>query len=267
MNINLGRHAYGLAAIAFGIIAFVFHDFNGWQQAQPLEKVPHLVVFLLYFAAALEILGGIAIQWQKTASVAAIALGAVYLTFALLWVPRVIAGPSAYDPWGNFFEQFSLVSGAIIVYGCFERRDAKQAARIARIGYLAFGICVISFMLEQIFYLSMTASAVPKWIPPGQMFWAVATTIFFALAAIALLTGRFALIASRLLTIMIVGFGLLVWLPALFADPHKLFNWGGNSQNLAIAGSAWIVTDFLTATRTSTVTVATRLANKNEALA
>ena len=183
MNLSLGRHVYGLAAIAFGVIALVWHDFNGWQQAQPLESVPHVVVFLLYFAAALEVLGGMATQWQKTASVGAIALGAVYLMFALLWVPRIVAGPAAYDPWGNFFEQFSLVSGAIIVYASFEQRDAQQAMRIARIGYLAFAICVISFMLEQVFYLPMTASAVPKWIPPGQMFWAVATTIFFALAA------------------------------------------------------------------------------------
>jgi len=100
-------------------------------------------------------------------------------------------------------------------------------------------------MLEQLFYLSATADFVPKWIPPGQMFWAITTTIAFALAAIALLSGRSALLASRLLTAMVIGFGLLVWLPAPFADPHKLINWAGNAENLSIAGAAWIVTDFL----------------------
>jgi hypothetical protein len=54
-----------------------------------------------------------------------------------------------------------------------------------------------------------------------------------------------ALLASRLLTIMLVGFGLFVWLPAPFADPHKLINWAGNAQNPAITGTAWIVTDYL----------------------
>jgi hypothetical protein len=44
---------------------------------------------------------------------------------------------------------------------------------------------------------------------------------------------------------MLIGFGLLVWLPAPFADPHKLINWAGNAENLAIAGAAWIVADFL----------------------
>ena len=77
------------------------------------------------------------------------------------------------------------------------------------------------------------------------MFWAIATTIFFALAAIALFSGRSDLLASRLLAAMLVGFALLVWLPAPFADPHKLISWAGNAQNLAITGAAWIVTDYL----------------------
>jgi hypothetical protein len=81
------------------------------------------------------------------------------------------------------------------------------------------------------------------------MFWAIFTTIALVLAAIALLSRRSALLASRLLTIMMIGFGLLVWLPVLFADPHKLFSWAGNAQNLAITGAAWIVADFLTQNR------------------
>ena len=112
---------------------------------------------------------------------------------------------------------------------------------------------MVSFTLEQLFYLSGTASFVPKWIPPGSMFWAVTTTIALALAAIALLTGVLALLASRLLTLMLIGFGLLVWLPAL-ADPHKLFNWAGNSQNLAITGAAWIVADYLRGKRSTAMT-------------
>jgi uncharacterized membrane protein YphA (DoxX/SURF4 family) len=94
-------------------------------------------------------------------------------------------------------------------------------------------------------YLSATATFVPKWIPPGQNFWAIATTIAFALAALALFSGRQALLASRLLTSMVIAFGLLVWLPAPFADPHKQMNWFGNAENLSIAGAAWIVADLL----------------------
>jgi uncharacterized membrane protein YphA (DoxX/SURF4 family) len=250
MRIYLGRHVYGLAAVGFGIITLVWHDFNNWQQIRALGNVPHREI-LVYLAAAVEVVGGVAIQWPRTARVGAFALGTLYLIFALLWVPHIAAEPLVYDRWGNFFEQFSLVSAALIVYAAVSRRDSARSAMAARIGYMCFGISVVSFTIEQFVYLSGTANFVPKWIPPGQMFWAITTTIAFALAAIAILFGRSALLASRLLTAMLVGFGLLVWLPAPFADPHKLINWAGNAQNLAITGAAWIIADFLSQNRSA----------------
>ena len=243
-RIYLGRHVLGLAAILFGIVTLVWHDFNNWQQIQALGNVPHHEI-LAYIAAAIELLGGLAIQWTRTARAGAVALGSIFFVFALLWVPHIVAEPRVYDRWGNLFEQLSQVAGALVVYATLGRSDSERAPRAARIGYILFGICVVSFTLEQLFYLSATADFVPKWIPPGQMFWAITTTIAFALVAIALLSGRSALLTSRLLTAMLIGFGLLVWLPAPFADPHKLINWAGNAENLAITGAAWIVTDFL----------------------
>ncbi|HXZ39703.1 MAG TPA: hypothetical protein VEG68_03105 [Terriglobales bacterium] len=242
MKIYLGRHVLGLAAILFGVLTLVWQDFNDWQQIWALGNVPHRQI-LAYVAAAIEIVGGVAIQWRKTARAGAIALGSIFLVFALLWIPRIVREPLVYDRLGNFFEQFSQFAGALIVYATVG--NSEQAPRTARSGYVFFGICVVSFTLEQLIYLSGTASFVPKWIPPGQMFWAITTTTAFALAAIALLSGRSALLAARLLTAMIIGFGLLVWLPALFANPHDLTNWAGNAENLSIAGAAWIVADFL----------------------
>jgi len=84
----LGRHVYGLAAVAFGIITLVWRDVNNWQQIQAL----HREIFV-YIAAAVQIFGGIAIQWPRTARVGAIVLGSIYLIFALLWVPRIITEP------------------------------------------------------------------------------------------------------------------------------------------------------------------------------
>ena len=244
-KISLGRHVFGLAAIGFGATSLIWHDFGApWQQIQALGNVPHREL-LVYIAAAVEILGGIAIQWRKTARIGALALGILFFIFALLWVPRVIAEPLVYDRYGNVFEQLSQVAGAMIIYGMFSSSVSNRAARISRVGYILFGICVISFTLQQLFYLSATASFVPKWVPPGQMFWAIATTIFFAFAAIALLSGHLSLLACRLIVAMILGFQFLIWLPAAFAGSHNSMNWVGNAENLAIAGAAWIVADYL----------------------
>jgi uncharacterized membrane protein YphA (DoxX/SURF4 family) len=251
-KIYFGRHVYGGAAILFGLVALFWHDFNApWQQIPGFGN-PAVRQALAYIAALIELFGGIAVQWPRTARTGALVLGLLFLTFALLWVPRIAAEPLVYDRWANLFEQFSLVAGALIVYASFPQGGLGHA-RMARIGYTSFAICVISFTIEQALYLSATARFVPRWIPPGQMFWAITTTIAFALAAIALLSGGLALLAARLLTAMIVGFGLLIWLPAAIADPHKLINWAGNGENLAIAGAAWIVADYLSQPQSSGV--------------
>lgn len=251
-GIGLGRHVLGLAGILFGIFTLAWRDFNTWQQIQPLGNIAHHGA-LACFIGTVEILGGLAIQWRKTARAGAMALGGVFSFFALLWIPRIIAEPGIFDRWGNFFEQFSQVAGALIVYATVGMSGSKleRKAGMARMGYFFFAICVVSFTLTQIIYFSATAAFVPKWIPPGREFWAATTTIAFALAAFALLSGRLALLASRLLTAMIIGFGLLIWLTAPFTKPFadSHINWAGNAENLSIAGAAWIVADYLSQKR------------------
>jgi uncharacterized membrane protein YphA (DoxX/SURF4 family) len=244
MKYSLGRYVYGLAAIGSGICALAWDNFDA------LGNVPHRG-FLTYIMATVVILGGVAVQWPRTVRAGAVALGTIYFIFALVGLPLIIEHPLVYNNFGNFFEQYSFVSGAVILYACSGPICAARTARLARFGYYSFGICVVSFTLEQLFYLTETASLVPKWIPPGQMFWAMATTAAFALAAIALLTGFLARLASRLTTAMIVAFWLLVWLPALFADPHSFLNWSEGAETLGIAASAWIVADFLSRRRSA----------------
>ncbi|MBV9180087.1 MAG: hypothetical protein JO356_02135 [Acidobacteria bacterium] len=242
-KIYLGRYIYGVAAIISGVITFAWRDLNAWREIMPLDKVPHSQIFL-YIAAAIELFGGLALLWAATRRTGALFLGIIYLIFALLSLPHIAKGG-----WVNFFEEFALVSGALVVLGETSSKSHQRARGLARIGYIFFGICVISFTAAQVVYFSITKNLVPKWILPAQSFWAIATTVAFGLAAVALLSGRCALLACRLLTIMLVGFGLLVWLPIVLLDSHKLFNWTENVENLAIAGAAWIVADFLAQNR------------------
>jgi len=241
-SLNLGRHVFGAAALAFGLITLTWHDYKDWDQLRYILNATDGPVFV-YAVAAAQIFGGAAIQFRRTAKTGAVVLAAVYLVFALLCVPRIIATPQIYDRWGNFFEPFSLVTGAAIVYARLSSKWAPET--LERTGRILLGVCVASFTLEQAFYLGNTASLVPKWIPPSQMFWAVATTVAFALAAVALLTNRLALLATRLLTAMIVIFGLLVWVPMVLSNPHSHTNWSEFALTFAIAGAAWILADLL----------------------
>jgi len=230
---SLGRHVFGVAALAFGLITLAWHDYNGWHQPR----------YLVHAAAAAVIFGGAAIQFRRSAKAGAAVLGVVYLVFALQCVPGIVATPRIYNSWGNFFEQFSLVAGAAIVYARWS--SAWSGETLNRIGRILLGICAVSFTLEQAFYLRATASLVPKWIPPTQMFWAVTTTVLFALAAVALLANRMTLLATRLLTMMLALFGLFVWVPLLLSDPRSHTNWSETVETFAIAGTAWILADLL----------------------
>lgn len=230
---GLGRRLFGVAAAALGAVALLWPGHSDW----------HRFPYLVYAMGAAQVAGGAAILFRRSAKLGAAVLAAVYLVASLLCVPRIVAGPQIYNNWGNFFEPFALLTGAALVYAGLS--PAWAAKSVNRIGGILLGLCSASFAAEQAVYLGVTAQFVPKWVPPGQTFWAIATTAAFALAAVALLTNLLPLLTSRLLTLMLAGFGLLVWVPLLFADPHNPTNWSEGAETFAIAGATWILADFL----------------------
>lgn len=238
MKLQLGRYIYGLAAIASGVITLL------WKQIHSLGSLSSPLI-LVYIVGVVELIGGLAIQWDKTIKYGALILSAVYLIFTLYLIPPIFEMPLAYYNWGNFFEEFSIVIGGVIVFASTIRNNPERAAKIEIAAYRCFGICVISYSLYQLFYLSYTANLVPIWLPPNQMFWAVATTIAFAVAAYAIISGHSTLLASRLLAIMFIGFCLLVWFPICIKNPFGITGWVSNAKTLAVAGSVWVVADFL----------------------
>lgn len=241
---NLGTRVYGLGAIALGLVGLAWGDFaTVWQPIQALPfAVPHRTA-LAYVAAAGLLSAGVAIQWRRSARAGLLVLAILYFIFALFWLPRVIGFPHLFGTWSGFLEEFALVAAAAVVYSSLLPRGSAGAVRMARAGRLAFGVCVLSFGLSHFFAIPQTAGMVPKWIPPGQTFWAVATGVAHLLAGLAILSGVLDVLGSRLLTLMLATFGALVWAPALFAQPHEHMVWAGNAVNLALMGAAWVVAD------------------------
>jgi uncharacterized membrane protein YphA (DoxX/SURF4 family) len=251
--IYLGRHVLGVAAILLGVCTLSWRDFdpNTWQQITPLGNVPHREI-LAWAVGTLDLSAGLAIQWRRTARAGALALAGIFLFFALMQVLAALGQPLQWNPWGSVFEQLSVVAGALIAYTSCDRREPQWAQRVARFAYLTFGICVLSFFFGVLPVTCkchiLRSGGIPAWFFPGKAFWAMMVILAYPLASVALLTGRFALLASRLLTAMIVVIGVVYWLPApfithLYSDPHV--DWVGNAQNLAIGAGAWIVADFL----------------------
>ena len=225
----------------FGVIALMWHDSDTWQTLSQIWSLPFGAIIGGCLMSA-QIAGGIGMQHPRTARLASIVLGVVYLLFSLACVPGILAAPATYVHYGSFFEQFSCLCGAIALYAATEANEARAVAfgRVARLG---LGLCATSFTLSQTIYLRVTAGLVPTWIPPNQMFWAVLTTVAFALAAIAILINRLARLALRLMTFMLALFGMLVWIPHLIAHPEAHLNWSEFGLTSLITGATWIVAD------------------------
>jgi hypothetical protein len=236
-----GRIVFGASAVLFGVIALMWHDSETWQTLRQIWSLPFGAIIGGCLMTA-QIVGGIGIQYPPTLRLASVVLGVVYLLFSLACIPGIIAAPAVYAQYGSFFEQFSLLCGAIALYAATEA-NAARAVVFGRLARLGLGVCAISFALSQMFYLRVTADLVPKWIPPNQMFWAILTTIAFALAAIAILINRQARLAIRLMTLMLALFGVVVWIPRLIARPEAHLNWSEFGLTFLITGATWMVAD------------------------
>jgi uncharacterized membrane protein len=237
---GFGLIVYGGAALALGAVDLAFGEFAGPWQAVP-DIIPGRPL-LPYLVGALLVLAGGALQLRKSASAAALVLVAAYLLFTSGWLIRVFAMPTELGTWLGVCEQLAVAIGGLSCW-LLLRPNSPSSARLAMALRIGFGVCAVVFGAAHFVYSKETADFVPAWIPPGQLFWAYATGIAHALGGMALIANVRALLAARLLTAMFIGFGLLVWLPALFRTPGELFAWGGNAVNLTLVAAAWVMAD------------------------
>jgi len=237
---HLGIYVYAAGAVFLGALGLASGDFaTTWQHVGP--DVP-LRVPLAYVTAVIELAAGLALLWHRTARAGALTLTLLYSVFTLLWVPKAFVNLGNFDPIGNVFEEFSLVAAGLVLCASFSPAGSNLARQRAFFALL-FGICPISFGIVHIVDMPGLLNPIPGWLPPSKMFWAYATTLGFFGAAVAILTGILAPLASRLLTAEIVIFELLFWIPNLRAAPGNHSNWAGNAISIAIAGAAWVVSD------------------------
>lgn len=245
-NISYGKIVFGASAVLFGVITLMWHDAETWQTLAQIWKLPFGIV-IGGCLMALQIAGGIGIQFPRTVRLGSLVLCVVYFCFSLACIPDIIAASSLFERYGgSFFQQVSMLCGAMALYATTQASRAVVLRRVARLG---LGVCAISFALSQVLYLRNTAALVPRWIPASQMFWAILTTVAFALAAIAILIHRQARLATRLMTLMLALFRVLVWVPRLIAHPKAHLNWSEFALTLLITGAAWMVAELAVSSR------------------
>ncbi|HEY5337362.1 MAG TPA: hypothetical protein VIJ85_04095 [Rhizomicrobium sp.] len=239
-----GWRVYGLGVIAMGLVCLVFGDFDS---SQPVPKAFPDRTTLAYIVAVFLMVAGAAVEWRRTTAWASAALAAYYTLIVTVVMNghMMLKYPTEYGAYSGGSEPLAIAMGALIIFASCADIDAARAARLTRIAQIVFGVCAILFGGAHFFYMSLTAPLVPKWLPPNQLFWGYATGIFHIAAGVAIISGVRARLATILLTVMYVGFTLLVHLPLAFGHPTDHFIWSENAENLALIGVAWVVADSL----------------------
>ena len=242
-----GWRVYGLGIMALGVVCLALGDFH---PGQPVPKDFPGRTVLAYGVAAFMLVAGAAVEWRRTLPWAAAAITAYFaFVVVLLMNGRVwLAHYAEFLPYESLAIQLAITAGGLIVYASSAQIDAARAARLTRVGQIAFGLCLLVFGTAHFVYMSLTAPLVPKWLPPSQEFWAYATGIAHIAAGVAILTGVQARLAAILLTIMFASFSVLVHIPMALATPSN-WVWNENAVNIALIGAAWVVADSLARSR------------------
>jgi uncharacterized membrane protein len=241
---TFGWRVYGLGAIALGVVCLATGDFH---PGQPVPKDFPARSVLAGVVAAFMLIAGIAIEWRRTRAWATAAFTAYFALIVVL----LMNGAQWLAHWAEFLPcetlaiQLAITAGGLVVYASVADIDAALAARLVRAGRFAFGACALVFGVAHFVYLDLTAPLVPKWLPPGQVFWAYATGIAHIAASIAILGGVQARLAAVLLTVMYTAFTVFVHVPMLLATPSSHWVWNENAVNIALIGAAWVVADSL----------------------
>jgi uncharacterized membrane protein len=228
---------YALGAILLGAVGIWFHDF-----ALQWQPVPAGFPLRMQFASAsgvLLIVGGAAILNRSTARAGALLLASAYgLWLLILHGPIVMSKPGDIGTWNGVAEIVFMIAGAVTLYA---------AAAGALRDKLAHGVCLAAGFSALVFgaahfkYAQFTASMVPTWLPPSQIFWAYATGAGHLAAGLSLVSGIRASLGATLLAAMMALFVLLVHVPRVIAAPGEHLEWIMLGVALSLSGSAWII--------------------------
>jgi uncharacterized membrane protein YphA (DoxX/SURF4 family) len=235
-----GWRVYGLGVMALGMACLAFGHFD---PGQPVPKNFPARTALAYAAGAFMVVAAVAVEWRRTAAWGAAALTVYYALFVVILMNGrlLLTDYAVFVTYENIAMQLAIAAGGLIIYATAATIDAALAARLTRVGQMAFGVCALVFGGAHFVYMNLTAPLVPKWLPPTQEFWGYATGVGFVAAGVAILTGVQARLAAILVTAMLVSFGLLVNEPMLLADHSSHWNWSESAVNLAVVGAAWVV--------------------------
>jgi uncharacterized membrane protein len=234
----------GILALLYGDFALVWQPVALWFPARTL---------LAYGSGVLMLLAGAGLLFRTTAAWSARILFPYLIVWLLLKVPALLVAPQMEAVWLGLGEIAVLLTGGWILFA--RLADVPPGSRFAfltgegsvRVARVVFGISLIPIGLSHIVYVSETARLVPVWLPYRNG-WAYLTGAGQIASGLGVLFSILPRIAAFAEAIMISLFTVLVWGPAVMAEPKTRLPWTAFFVSWAIGSAAWVVAQNISAT-------------------
>ena len=229
------RIAFAASMIAYGVHALVTRELAGiWG---PVPKFVPAQPVLPWLVGAVMLACGAGLLSRRTTPLAARAL----LAWLLLWLVLARLAEAAMAPgvagyWSGVGETLVVAAAALML-----ARTGDRGRLVARV---MVGLALIPFGLAHFVYLKETVSLVPAWLPAPRA-WAMFTGGAYLAAAVAMLAGVCARVASVLAAVQIGGFTALVWLPVLASGMADASAWSESVISLALTAAACVIAEGL----------------------
>jgi uncharacterized membrane protein YphA (DoxX/SURF4 family) len=161
----------------------------------------------------------------------------------------VISDPGREISWFAVGEIAVLAAGAMVLFTTLvklragsrlQRATREHGLRTAR---LLFALSLLTFGLSHFFeFAARTVSLVPAWLP-YRTGWADLTGAAQIAAGLGVLFSIYPRLAAAMEAVMMSVFTLLVWVPAVVANPRMPSNWVEFLFTFALAGASWVVAE------------------------
>jgi len=233
----IGMMGLGVLALVYGDFAMVWQPVAAWVPGRTA---------LAYLSGALMLTAGAGLLFRGTVAWAVRILFPYSVVWMLLKIPAVAAAPAMEAVWLGLGELVVLMAGTWTLFARLANLPAgsrltsatgKQSVRIAR---LLFAISLLPIGLSHLIYVKQTAAFVPAWLPWREG-WAYLTGAGQIACGLGVLFSILPRLAATAEAGMISLFTILVWAPAILAEPGKRLAWTGFFISWAIAAAAWVV--------------------------
>ena len=235
---------FAIGLIGLGILALIYGDFAlVWQPVA--DWFPGRTA-LAYASGVLMLLCGVALFFRPTAKYSIRVLLPYLKIWVLLKVPALIAAPQVEGVWLGIGELTMLLAGGWTLFAVLADLPERWRFRLTagesaiRGALILFAVSLIPVGLSHLIYVKETTAYVPAWLP-YPVGWAYLTGIGQIACGIGLLFSILPRVAAIAEAAMLTIFTLLVWVPAILAEPKARLPWTAFFISWIIAASAWVI--------------------------